>query len=175
MRALSLDLLAGPLRQQSVLAKPDQRFFTFAFPLMFLVIFTSLFGSGTVHLGTLSVKQTSYYVAAMAAYGVITSCYANIANGVTYQRDAGVLKRTNGTPLPSAAFLAARVIHASLIAILLVAITAAFGRIAYGATSPPDHTHPIPDHARRRRRRLLRARPRTHEHSSRTPTPPTRS
>jgi ABC-2 type transport system permease protein len=29
---------------------PASAFFTFAFPLMFLVIFTALLGSGTVHL-----------------------------------------------------------------------------------------------------------------------------
>ena len=53
---------------------PASAFFTFAFPLMFLVIFTSLLGSGTVTLengGTL--KQSTYYVASMAAFGVITA------------------------------------------------------------------------------------------------------
>jgi ABC-2 type transport system permease protein len=76
----------------------------------------------------------------MAAYGVITACYANIATAITYQREAGVLKRTNGTPLPSGAFLAARVIHALLVAILLVAITATFGRLVYGASLPTGTT-----------------------------------
>jgi len=119
---------------------PARAFFTFAFPLMFLVIFTSLLGSGTVHLGSLTVKESTYYVAAMAAFAVITACFNNIAMGITFQRDAGILKRTNGTPLPAGSFLAARILHALLIAVVLVALTAAFGRVAYSANIPTGMT-----------------------------------
>ena len=51
-----------------------------------------------------------------------------------------MLKRTNGTPLPSAIYLAARILHAMLIAVLLVIITAAFGRIFYSAAIPTGLT-----------------------------------
>jgi ABC-2 type transport system permease protein len=115
---------------------PSSAFFTFAFPLMFLVIFTSLLGHSTQHLGRLTVKTSTYYVAAMAAFAVITACYNNIAIGISFQRDAGVLKRINGTPLPATSFIAARIIHAVLIAFLLVAATAAFGRAFYNADIP---------------------------------------
>jgi ABC-2 type transport system permease protein len=140
MTALSLTFAQVRYVNKAFWRNPTQAFFTFAFPLMFLIIFTSLLGSGVVHLGALTVKQSTYYVAAMAAYGVITACYANIATAITYQREAGVLKRTNGTPLPSGAFVAARVIHALLVAILLVAITATFGRLVYGASLPTGIT-----------------------------------
>ncbi|HXY94304.1 MAG TPA: ABC transporter permease [Acidimicrobiia bacterium] len=119
---------------------PSSAFFTFAFPLMFLVIFTALLGNSTQHLGRISVKTSTYYVAAMAAFAVITACYNNIAIGVSFQRDAGVLKRINGTPLPNASFIAARIIHAVLISFLLVALTAAFGRAFYSADIPSGIT-----------------------------------
>ena len=81
---------------------PASAFFTFAFPLMFLVIFTALLGHGTVHISANQVVNLStYYVAAMATFGVITACYNNIAITVSFQRDQGILKRTNGTPLPA--------------------------------------------------------------------------
>jgi ABC-2 type transport system permease protein len=115
---------------------PASAFFTFAFPLMFLVIFTSLLGRGTVPLHGRSVDQSTYYVAEMAAFAVITACYNNIATALTFQRDTGVLKRTNGTPLPAAVYLTARVLHALLVSVLLVAITVAFGRLAYDAAAP---------------------------------------
>jgi ABC-2 type transport system permease protein len=115
---------------------PASAFFTFAFPLMFLVIFTALLGHGTVAIGPRLINTTTYYVAAMASFAVISACYTNIAISVTFQRDAGVLKRTNGTPLPSAAFLGARMLHALLVAALLVVITAVFGRAFYGAAIP---------------------------------------
>jgi len=119
---------------------PASAFFTFAFPLMFLVIFTALLGHSTVQIGTRSVNTSTYYIASMATFAVITACYNNIAMSVSFQRDAGVLKRINGTPLPSALFLAARMVHAVIIAVLLVVITAAFGRTLYHADIPTGIT-----------------------------------
>jgi ABC-2 type transport system permease protein len=115
---------------------PVSAFFTFAFPLMFLVIFTTLLGHGTVPIGARLVDQSTYYVASMASFAVITACFNNIAISVTFQRDAGVLKRTNGTPLPASAFIGARIAHAIIVALLLVAITVAFGRLFYSASIP---------------------------------------
>jgi ABC-2 type transport system permease protein len=107
---------------------------------MFLVIFTSMLGNGTIRIGSVTVKQSTYYVAAMASFGVITACFNNIAMGMAFQRDAGVLKRANGTPLPSASFLGSRILHAALVAFLLVAVTAAFGSIAYSSDLPSGAT-----------------------------------
>ena len=119
---------------------PASAFFTFAFPLMFLVIFTALLGHGQVRVGGHLVNQSTYYVAAMASFAVVTACYNNISIGLTFQRDAGVLKRTNGTPLPAVAYLGARVLHALLVAVLLVAITVTFGKIFYQAEIPTGAT-----------------------------------
>ncbi len=119
---------------------PASAFFAFVYPLMFLVIFTSIFGNSTVHFGAKSVNEATYYVPAMAALAVITVCFNNVAVAITFQRDAGVLKRTNGTPLPSASFFGARILHAVLVSILLVIITAAFGRVFYNAVIPSGVT-----------------------------------
>src|SRR5580704_3543599 len=137
MNAAALTLSQVRYTNKTFWRNPASAFFIFAFPLMFLVIFTALLGHGTVRVSPLKVVNTStYYVAAMASFGVITACYTNIAISVTFQRDSGVLKRTNGTPLPSAVFLGARMLHALLVAVLLVAITAAFGRAFYSAAIP---------------------------------------
>jgi ABC-2 type transport system permease protein len=119
---------------------PASAFFTFAFPLMFLVIFTALLGSGRVHLAGRTVRLSTYYVAAMATFAVVSACYTNIAMTVTFQRDAGILKRIDGTPLPAGAYFAARVLHALFVAVLLVTITAAFGRLVYQASVPTGTT-----------------------------------
>jgi ABC-2 type transport system permease protein len=115
---------------------PAAAFFTFAFPLMFLVIFTALLGDGRVFLFQRELHQSTYYVAQMAAFGVITACYVYVGVLLAIQRDIGLLKRARGTPMPSLVFFAARVIHALLIAVLLVVITAAFGHVAYDAEIP---------------------------------------
>src|SRR3974390_310716 len=79
---------------------PSRAFFTLVFPLMFLVIFTALLGNNTIHLGSVTTKSSTYYVAAMAAFAVITACYMNIGMTIAFQRDAGILKRIDGSPLP---------------------------------------------------------------------------
>ena len=115
---------------------PASAFFTFSFPLMFLVIFTSILGHGQIHLPGRTVDTSTYYVAAMAAFSVISACYTNIAIGLCVQRDTGVLKRTKGTPMSDGVYIASRLVHALLIAVILVAITAAFGRLFYDASIP---------------------------------------
>ena len=115
---------------------PALAFFTFVFPLMFLVIFTSLLGNGTVHLGATKIHLSTYYVAAMAAFAVVTSCYTNLAVALSFQRDSGVLKRIDGSPLPHASFMAARILHSIGVGVVLVVLTAAFGHAFYSAHIP---------------------------------------
>jgi ABC-2 type transport system permease protein len=116
---------------------PASAFFTFAFPLMFLIIFTSLLGHHTVIVSPgHAIDISTYYVASMAAYAVISACYNNIAVGLSIQRDSGVLKRTRGTPIPSGIYILGRLIHALYVGIILVVITAAYGRLFYHASVP---------------------------------------
>lgn len=140
MSAAGLTLFQLRYVNKAFWRNPASAFFTFAFPLMFLVIFTALLGHGHLQVGGRVIHQSTYYVAEMGAFSVITACYNNIAIGLTFQRDSGVLKRVNGTPLPSAVYLAARVLHALLISLLLVAITVAFGHLAYQADIPQGAT-----------------------------------
>ncbi len=125
---------------------PASAFFTFAFPLMFLVIFTALLGGGNLVIARIPLPggqvfnvelgRATYFVGAMATFGVISACFTNIAMTVTFQRDQGILKRVRGTPLPSWAYLFGRVVHALFVASILVAITLAFGRLFYRSSLP---------------------------------------
>jgi ABC-2 type transport system permease protein len=134
--ALALTLSQVRYVNKAFWRNPSLAFFTFAFPLMFLVIFTALLGNGTLHIGSISLKESTYYVSAMACFGVISACFSNISMSLAFQRDAGILKRIDGSPLPSGSFLGSRVLHALLVGLLLVAITAAFGRAFYSADIP---------------------------------------
>ena len=82
------------------------------FPLLFLVIFTTLLGNDEVQIGVSTINSSTYYVASMAAFGLISACYTNIAIQMIFARENGVLKRTRGTPLPAWSYLSARVVHA---------------------------------------------------------------
>jgi ABC-2 type transport system permease protein len=140
MNALALTATQVRYVNKAFWRNPASAFFTFAFPLMFLVIFTSLLGNDSVQIGLRTVNTSTYYVASMAAFAVITACYTNVATTITFQRDAGVLKRTNGTPLPAGSFLGARMVHALLVSVLLVVLTTVFGRAFYNADVPTGIT-----------------------------------
>lgn len=105
---------------------PPAAFFTFFFPLLFMLIFNVLFGSGAAQ----------FFTAAIIVFGVVTATFTNLAMSVAIVRDAGILKRVRGTPLPGWAYLAGRIGHAVLIAALLVVIVIAFGAFAYGVEVP---------------------------------------
>lgn len=115
---------------------PANAFFTFAFPLMFLVIFTGLFGNDNITVAGREISVSTFYVSAIATFSIITATYTNLAINVSFSRDAGVLKRIRGSPLPGWAFMAGRIGHAILVTILLVAIVVTFGAFFYDAEVP---------------------------------------
>lgn len=103
---------------------PAAAFFTFVFPLMFLVIFNALFGNA------------EFFVPGIAAFAIVSTTYTNMAMSLTFLREEGVLKRVRGTPLPPSLFLAGRVLHGVFLAYVLVAIIAVFGRLLYDVDLP---------------------------------------
>jgi ABC-2 type transport system permease protein len=111
---------------------PAAAFFTFIFPLMFMLIFNVLFGG----LGRSGSGASQFYTPTLIVFSVITATFTNLAMSVTMARDEGVLKRVRGTPLPAWAFLAGRVVHSMLIAALLVVIISVFGAVFYGVRFP---------------------------------------
>ena len=132
MNDLALALRQVRYENRSFWRNPAAAFFTFAFPLLFMVIFNVIFG-GEVERG---LTASDFFTPAIIVFAVITATYTNIALTVSISRDSGVLKRIRGTPLPAWAFLVGRIAHAVLIAFLLVAIVAAFGALFYEVSFP---------------------------------------
>ena len=116
---------------------PASAFFTFAFPLLLMVIFTTILGSDTSTLPSgVEVDNSTYYTASILAFSVVTACYTNIAMTVTFARDEGVLKRVRGTPLPGWSYLLGKILHSVVVMALLVVIVSVFGRVVYGIGLP---------------------------------------
>jgi ABC-2 type transport system permease protein len=104
---------------------------TFAFPLMFLVIFASI--DKSQHLNSLGgIPYDDFFVPGILAYGVIATSYINLAISTAILRDEGVLKRMQGTPLPRWAYVAARIGSTVLIVGAMTAIVLILGGVLYG-------------------------------------------
>ena len=110
---------------------PAAAFFTFAFPLIFMVLFNLILagepGSDTA---------AQFYTPAIITFSIVNACYTSIAMTVSLARDEGILKRVRGTPLPGWAYLVARMLQAILVAVLLVVIVAVVGRLFFAVELP---------------------------------------
>ena len=110
-RTRDLGLVAWQIRyeQRAYWRNRSRGIFTFAFPLMFLVIFASLDKGVAHHRAAAESRTTTFFVPGILAYGVIATTYVNMAISTAILRDQGVLKRMQGTPLPRWAYVAARI------------------------------------------------------------------
>ena len=136
MSGLALALRQIRYENRSFWRNPPAAFFTFIFPLIFLVIFNAFFGNDRIEVPGGSTRMSTFYVPAIAALSVINACFTGLAMSVSLARDQGLLKRIRGTPLPAWAFLVGRVGHMALVALLLVAIVTAAGALFYGVDVP---------------------------------------
>ncbi len=112
---------------------PTAAFFTFVFPLLFMVIFNTLLGGSG---GPAGQSASDFYTPAIIVFSVINATFTTLVMTVTAARERGILKRIRGTPLPPWAYLAGRVGLSIGVAILLVAIVAAFGAVLYDVAFP---------------------------------------
>ena len=119
-----------------ILRDPQSRFFTIALPLIFLVIFTSLFGHDTTHVNGHKIKFSTYYVPGICTLGIIATSFVNLVITITAQRESGVLKRRRSTPVPAWVLIASRMLASAILALVLVAVIVVIGRIAYGVHIP---------------------------------------
>lgn len=136
MNGLRLALRQVVYENRSMRRNPASAFFTAVFPLIFLVVFTAVFGNRELTVPGGTTTMATYYVASIAAYSVINACYTNVAMNVAFAQDLGQLKRLRGTPLPAWALLAGKVLHAVVIGFVLVIIVAVFGSLFYGVDLP---------------------------------------
>jgi ABC-2 type transport system permease protein len=135
MRAVGL--IAHQIRYEQKLywRSPSSAMFTFAFPILLLVIFASLNqGSSLPALGGISYNQ--YFVPSIVAFGVMSACYTNLAIGLCFRRDSGALKRMRAAPLPPWIFMAGTIGSALIVSVALTALTTAAGVAFYGVSFP---------------------------------------
>src|SRR3954454_19962108 len=81
-------------RIKLTLRTPRALFFTFLFPLMFVLLFNAL-NSGT-QLDAIAggkVAFAHYYTPSIGIFGLMTACYSGAIFGIATARDNGLLKR----------------------------------------------------------------------------------
>lgn len=122
--------------QKTYWRNPAAASFTFAFPLMFLVVFIAINGNEKIQLAGGAVKFAQYYVPSILSFGLISACYTNLAFTVSIRREDGLLKRVRGTPLSPVTYLSGMIGNVIVVAMILSALVIALGLLVYGVTFP---------------------------------------
>ncbi|MBU4336241.1 MAG: ABC transporter permease [Actinobacteria bacterium] len=114
----------------------DAVVFIFAYPIIMMGIFATVFG-GSVDLGAgSSMEFSQYFLPGMIATGVMLSSFQNLAIGICEERDSGGLKRLRGTPLPAASYFLGKVGQVLLTSLVQTALLLAVSTLAFGVTLP---------------------------------------
>ncbi len=106
--------------------------FTFALPLLLMVVFGSVF---TQEIAP-GVSFSQYFAAGMIASGIVYTSFQNLAISIPQERDDGTLKRLEGTPMPKSAYFIGKIGMVVMIYVVQVILLMAIGIAFFGLTLP---------------------------------------
>ncbi len=128
----SVGLARAKVEIKQFFREKDALVFTFAFPVILLFIFGSVFGEDIAP----GVSFSQYFVAGMIASGFILVSFQSLAIGIAVERDDGTLKRIEGTPMPRASYFVGKIGLVLVTAVLQTAILLAVGTLLFGISLP---------------------------------------
>ncbi len=107
----------------------DAVVFIFAYPVIMLAIFATVFGQDGATVGpSPGIPFAQYFLPGMVATGVMLSSFQSLAISIAVERDEGGLKRLRGTPLPASSYFLGKVgqvLASSLVQTALLLLVAA--------------------------------------------------
>jgi len=110
----------------------DSMVFTFAFPVILLFIFGSVFSDDIAP----GVSFTQYFAAGMIASGIVLSSFQSLAIGIAIERDDGTLKRLKGTPMPPLAYFLGKIGLVLVTSVVQFGVLLVVSRLFFGLELP---------------------------------------
>ncbi|MFI5679602.1 ABC transporter permease [Streptomyces cellulosae] len=133
--AWGLGLRRGALEIKQFFRQRDQVVFTFAFPVVFLFLFASIFRDDVQGAG---ITASQLYVPAMMAAGIMSTSFQSLGISIAIERDEKVLRRLRGTPMPPAAYFLGKIWLVLVTGLLETAILLGVGTTLYDVELPSD-------------------------------------
>ncbi|MFD6298230.1 ABC transporter permease [Streptomyces sp. NPDC060235] len=133
--AWGLGLKRGALEIRQFFRQRDQVVFTFAFPVVFLFLFASIFSDDVEGAG---ITASQLYVPAMMAAGIMSTSFQSLGISIAIERDEKVLRRLRGTPMPPAAYFLGKIWLVLVTGALETAILLLAGTTLYDVDLPAD-------------------------------------
>jgi len=109
---------------------PSAAFFSFALPLVLLVLVASVYGGDD--------DQLEILIPGIAGLSIMATTFNAMAFNLTFLREQGILKRLRGTPMPTTSYLAGFLGSAVANAFVQVLVVVAIGHLLYDVSWPRD-------------------------------------
>ena len=138
---LALGIARTGIELKQYFRERDSVVFSFAYPIIMLGIFATVFGQdgatvGGAEDGTGGVPFAQYFLPGMVATGIMLSSFQTLAITIAVERDEGGLKRLRGTPAPAAAYFLGKVGQVLLATLLQMALLLAVAALMFGIDLP---------------------------------------
>lgn len=109
-------------------------FFSFSFPILLLVLFSTIFADQFD--GGPGLSAARFFLPGMLSAGVLLTSFQTMAMSVAVERDDGTLKRLRSTPMPSVAYFLGKVGLVVLTSIAQAIVLLLVARFAYDVPLP---------------------------------------
>jgi ABC-2 type transport system permease protein len=130
---LRLGLLRSGLELRQFFRGRESVIFSFALPILLLIVFGSVFGGVDIAPG---VTQTQYFVAGMIAAAQLINGFQTLSIQIPMERDRGVLKRLYGMPMPAGSYFIGKIAMVYLVGVGSCAIMLAIATAFFDVTLP---------------------------------------
>jgi ABC-2 type transport system permease protein len=124
------------IEQKTFWRNREAAFFTILLPIALLLILGQLNHGNT--LRATGQRFDLGLVPGVLGFGLIATCYINLANTLTKLREDGILKRLRATPLSPSTYLAGQIGSTMVTCALLTAVVVTAGAVAYDARLSAD-------------------------------------
>lgn len=112
---------------------PSSAFFTLAFPVVMLLLFSAVFGNPELD-DRGGVPLAQHLAPALGIFGMATVTFAELAERLAAQRDRGILVRVRGTPMTLGTFVAGRIGAAVVLGVVTTAVVLLVGVLVVDVT-----------------------------------------
>ncbi|MFI6939992.1 ABC transporter permease [Streptomyces sp. NPDC050418] len=125
----------GALELRQFFRQRDQVVFTFAFPIVFLFLFASIFSDDVEGAG---ITASQLYVPAMIAAGIMSTSFQSLGISIAIERDEKVLRRLRGTPMPPSVYFLGKIWLVLVTGVLETIALVTVGTVFYDVGLPGD-------------------------------------
>jgi ABC-2 type transport system permease protein len=117
---------------------PAQVIFSFAYPILMMLIFAAVFRNDTVAGG---VTYTQYFLSGIAATGIMLSSFQALGIRIALERDEGELARLQALGTPAVSYFLGKAAQVLVTASLQLAGLLLVARFAFDVAMPIDAAH----------------------------------